>query len=188
MRRAFFCFRLGIVAEYLGSPQHFNDQVVWAAHASSLRSPSTEEARREKSGSTIRPCLTHVVAGIKAAVHDALAVDDLEAPKARGVTAGVHDREDTLSHAAIATCNADDELTQPENRPKPRKPVDMLRRCCGAGLERDCYFPKLGDSSEIVGTQDLDYAPIRQYSKFAGGAAHVLLKLNTQIEARPMMA
>ena len=43
-------------------------------------------------------------------------------------------------------------------------------------------------NSEIICSQDLDDAVIRQYSKFAGKAADVLLKLEGQIEAWPVMA
>ena len=43
-------------------------------------------------------------------------------------------------------------------------------------------------SSEIVLSQNLDDAPVRQDAKFAAGSADVALKLQAQVEAWPMVA
>src|SRR5450830_617137 len=46
----------------------------------------------------------------------------------------------------------------------------------------------MGGSSEIIGSQDLHNPAIRQYSEFTGGTADVLLKLERQVEAGPVVA
>src|SRR5665647_272285 len=46
----------------------------------------------------------------------------------------------------------------------------------------------MGASSEIIGSQDLHNPAIRQYSEFAARVADVLLKLERQIEAGPVVA
>ena len=63
-----------------------------------------------------------------------------------------------------------------------------------------CLIPKSGSllptwhslteevlTSEKVGSQNLDDAAVRQYSKLAAGATYVLLELKAQVKTRPMM-
>ena len=44
------------------------------------------------------------------------------------------------------------------------------------------------EGSEVVRSQNLDDAPVRQNPKFAAGTTHILLKLKAQVKTRPMAA